>query len=353
MRSRCMLLGIVIAPWLSSLAAVGQEPEIVNARLDRAPATAGLTATVARVARAECGPSWIGYAVPAVADANAGGHAYDGWSSCSADLEQGSNGTNGSREPAKASKKSMLIFLRSERQIINNIRVFQANCRIDADGMPVHWLTEVRPSDSVQLLRSYVSSNGGADRNHSRGAAVAAIASTDDSSADAAMQQFTGPSSPPDLRKDAIFWLGAARGHKGYDMLRMIVEDDPSGEDRDRAVFALSVSPVPEAVDALINEARHDASAHVRGQALFWLAQKASLKGTAEIVGATENDPDAEVKKKAVFALTQVPPEQGVPLLIKVAEHNGNLEVRKQAFFWLGQSQDARALDFIARVLTH
>jgi HEAT repeat protein len=90
----------------------------------------------------------------------------------------------------------------------------------------------------------------------------------------------------------------------------------------------------------------------MREQALFWLAQKAGAKVAGVIGSAAENDPDTEVKKKAVFALTQLPPDQGVPMLIKVAQTNRNPEVRKQAFFWLGQSHDARALDFITRVLT-
>jgi putative hemolysin len=34
--------------------------------------------------------------------------------------------------------------------------MFEAGCRVDADGIPVHWLADVRPSDSVELLRSYV-----------------------------------------------------------------------------------------------------------------------------------------------------------------------------------------------------
>ena len=210
-------------------------------------------------------------------------------------------------------------------------------------GLPRAW----------NLLRSYVRGDDGNDESHSKGAALAAIASTDDPSADAAMQEFTSASSPPGLRKEAVFWLGAARGRKGYDMLRTIVKLDPSDEVRDQAIFALSISPVPEAVDTLIDEARHDSNSHLRGQALFWLAHKAGAKAAGAIGSAAENDPDTEVKKSAVFALTQLPPDQGVPLLIKVAETNRNPEVRKQAFFWLGQSHDARALDFITRVLTN
>jgi hypothetical protein len=349
MRAQSLFIRSAIALLFASPAANGQQPDIVHARLDQASASAGLSAAFASATRIESGPSWIGYAVPAVAEEGGRGPSNHGWSSCSADLEEGSNHTTGSGGANEPSSRHILVFVRTHQQQIEKVRMFEGSCRVDADGMTVHWLTEVRPSESVELLRSYVTGGYGNDK----GAAVAVIASTDDPSADAAMQQFTSASSPADLRKQAVFWLGAARGRKGYEMLRTIVKLDPSDEVRDRAIFALSISPAPEAVDALIDEARHDSNSHLRGQALFWLAQKAGTKAAGVIRSATENDPDTEVKKKAVFALTQLPPDQGVPLLIEVAQSNRNSEVRKQAFFWLGQSHDARALDYIARVLTN
>jgi hypothetical protein len=333
---------------LGCSSARGQQPEIVHGRLDRRSASAGLTAAIATVAGADSEQSWIGYEVPAVAE----GNDHHGWNSCSADLEEGSNHTRDTDAAAPSTVRSILIFLRIGRQQIQKIRMFEASCRVDADGMAVHWLADVRPGESVELLRSYVQHGSDGNEHHSRGAAIAAIASTDDPSADAAMQQFTSPPSSDALRKDAVFWLGAARGRKGYEMLRTIVKSDSSEEVRKQAVFALSISPVPESVDALIDEARNNQDSRVREQALFWLAHKAGARAASAIGSAAETDPDTEVKKKAVFALTQLPPDQGVPMLIKVAQANRNPEVRKQAFFWLGQSHDARALDFIARVLT-
>jgi len=353
MRAQSLFIVSAFVFLLGSPAASGQQPEIVHAKLDQASASGGLSAAIASVTRLDSGPSWIGYSVPAIADGDGSGHSNHGWSSCSADLEEGSNFTNGSGTANELSHRRLRIFVRTHQQRIEKVRMFDTSCRVDADGMPVHWLADVRPAESVELLRSCVRGDEGSDESAAKGAALAAIASTDDPSADAAMQQFTSASSPADLRKKAVFWLGAARGRKGYEMLRTIVKLDPSDEVRDRAVFALSISPAPEAVDTLIDVARHDSNSHLRGQALFWLAHKAGAKAAGAITSATENDPDTDVKKRAVFALTQLPPDEGVPLLIKVAESNHNPEVRKRAFFWLGQSHDARALDFIARVLTN
>ncbi len=350
MRARFLFLHYA-GVFLIATGASGQQANLVHAKLDQSQASGGLEAAISSVTAHDSGPSWIGYASPAV-ERHRGNGGDDGWRSCTANLEEGTSITNDSGDLESPSDRHILIFMRVEGQKAEKIRMFDDGCRVDADGMIVHWLTGVKPAESVEFLRAFVQRGEANDEKHSTDAAIAAIASTDDLSADAAMQQFTTPPASESLRKQAVFWLGAARGTKGYEMLRTLVKQDPSEEVRDRAIFALSISPAPGAVDTLIEEARYDTSTKLRGQALFWLAQKAGKKAAAAISGAAENDPDTQVKKRAVFALTQLPPDQGVPLLIHVAESNRNLEVRKQAFFWLGQSKDPRALDFIARVLT-
>src|SRR6202040_2141081 len=131
-----------------------------------------------------------------------------------------------------------------------------------------------------------------------------------------------------------------------------VVREDPSDKIREHAVFALTQTKDPRALEVVVGGAHNAKSPPVRGQALFWLAQRAGQKiAESAINDAIANDPETEVKKKAVFALTQMPAGEGVPLLIQVARTNRNPEVRKQAMFWLGQSKDERALAFIEEVL--
>ena len=82
---------------------------------------------------------------------------------------------------------------------------------------------------------------------------------------------------------------------------------------REKAVFALTVTKEPGALDTLIATAKGDRSSHVRGQALFWLAQKAGKQAGSAIAEAIEKDPDTKVKERAVFALSQLPKDDGVP----------------------------------------
>jgi HEAT repeat protein len=239
------------------------------------------------------------------------------------------------------------IMLRIQDNHVAKIRPISGDCQLDADGVPLRWIRDVRPADSVAFLSSFVTS----DSDHVRDGAVAAIALHANPAADEALERFAAAGQPESLREKAVFWMGAARGRRGYDNLRHIVTEDASDHIRDKAIFALSICKEPQAVDTMIAVAHNDTSAHVRGQALFWLAQKAGKKAVGAISGAIDNDPDTEVKKKAVFALQQLPNGEGVPMLIQVARANRNREVRKQAMFWLGQSNDPRALAFFEEVL--
>ena len=248
----------------------------------------------------------------------------------------------------------VLMLFRVADRNVGKIRVFTDDCELNAGGLPVYWLSDVNPKESIGLLASFVEGAGEKTREGHRksDSAVTAIALHADPAADQALEKFVDPNRPEEVRKSTAFWLGNLRGQRGYEILRRIVREDPSDKIREHCTFALHLSKVPEAVNAMVDAARNDKSAHVRGQALFWLAQKAGEKAIRAIADAIQNDPETEVKKKAVFALSQLPKDEGVPKLIDVARKNRNREVRKDAMFWLGQSNDERALAFFEEVLT-
>jgi HEAT repeat protein len=330
---------------------------VVNARLTTRSAPAGLASAVDAILRSSPGPLWIGYAAPVE-----GRHQMCCWDStdaigsgrgCPGCRLEGHGAFTPSEPPTSVDLEAdgtFVVLLRGEAGRVERIRSVSRDCALDAGGLPFFWLTDVAAADSVRLLISYVDRGEGGKKSLGEGA-LAAIAFHAAAEAQAALEGFTTAENPERLREKAAFWLGNARGRRGYEVLARMIHDDPSDRVRAHAVFALSQSPVPEAVDAMIQAARRDPSAHVRGQSLFWLAQKAGQKAAAAITGAIEDDPDTAVKERAVFALSQLPKDQGVPLLVEVARTNRNRAVRRQAMFWLGQSNDPRALEFIADVL--
>ena len=305
-------------------------------------------------------PEWVGYSVDEIAGERSMccGNWNDGAGCGTCRLEKDRDATGGTMHADGSIKlegaRRLVVLFRLEAKQMDRIRVASEDCTLDAGGLPFLWLTGVKPSESVALLTTYVQ---GAEferhEHHNIGnGALTAIALHADASADRAMDSFVKLDQRDELRKQAAFWLGAARGPEGLNTLQRMAKNDQSSDVRAHVTFALSVSHEPGAIEEMIRMAHDDSSSHVRGQALFWLAQKAEKQAVGTITGAIENDPDTDVKKKAVFALSQLPKDEGVPKLIEVAQTNRNPEVRKQAMFWLGQSNDPRALQFFEQILT-
>jgi hypothetical protein len=348
----------------ATVTAAAEMPRIENAKLEARPITGTLDSAMRDLAAKAEKPEWVGYGVDQVS-----GHErvccgnYGGDGNCgTCRLENDRNWTSGTTSDHNQASgtvklegaRQVVVLYRLEASKVTRIRLASEECTLDAGGLPFVWLTGVKPAESVALLETYVRGSdfeAHGDDGFGHGA-LTAIAMHDDVSADRAFESFVRPEQREDLRKQAAFWLGAARGKSGLDTLLRMAKTDPSSDVRAHVTFALSVSHEAGALDEMIRMAHDDTSSHVRGQALFWLAQKAGKKAVGTITGAIENDPDTDVKKKAVFALSQLPKDEGVPKLIEVAQTNRNPEVRKQAMFWLGQSNDPRALEFFEKVLT-
>ena len=361
-RSRFSVL--VMGSLLAAAPAFAQG-RISGAKTETRSAAQGLDREV-RAAAARAGVTWIGYRMPMVAGSRQM-CCYDTISSAGPDgggmcrLESGGGVTmntgnfrdrDGSRIVLESATE-FLILARVENNAVVRLRTFTPDCDIDAAGLAVVWLNDVKPDDSLAWLASLVASSPdtGDGRERVGKPAMTAIALHNTPAADRVLEGFVAPARPEWLRSDTAFWLGSTRGEPGARLLVKMIAQDPSDKVRDQVTFALSVSQSPLALTTLIATARDDQSTKVRGQALFWLAQKAGRNALATISGAIDNDPDTEVKKKAVFALTQMPKDEGVPKLMEVARNNRNPEVRKQAMFWLGQSKDPRAVKFFEDIL--
>ena len=350
--------------------AVAQQPRVQNGKLTSQPAGSNLDATFKRLVSGQADAAWIGYSVPVVSRS-------EGRLCCSGDtwISDGIVFTNGriatcSLEPSGTTTRrpsdqpaqmqnpvrlegpdSVVVLYRVEEKAVQRIRIVSPDCELDAGGKALTWLEGVNPAESVKLLGTFVSK---ADVKSDRitDGAISAIAMHRDETADAELERLGATGNPEFVRKKVTFWMGNARGKRGFDAVKKIARSDPSVEVRKSAMFGLSQSTDAESVPELLRFAKDDVSPTVRGEALFWLAQKAGQRVASDITAAIENDPDTEVKKKAVFALSQLPKDEGIPLLINVAKTNKNPAVRKQAMFWLGQSKDPRAIGFFADILS-
>jgi hypothetical protein len=369
----CSALAAAAGPAQAQTTPAAAQPDaagvrISNANLRSVSVSGNLATQFKSILDQQTEPAWIAYTQPVV-DGEQVGCCYGGRGGIVIDGDGSNNGngccgmcrledrntsgvTTTTTPPIKLEgSPTFAILFRVVSRQIDKLRVFSADCELDAGGRTVHLLRGVRPAESVAFLESLLKEPFASDRSSSTHGAVLAIALHRDATADAALQRLVSASYPDSIRRDAVFWLAKARGRVGFETVKRAIADEKSGSIRKHAVFALSQSREPEVMSTLIDYARNHPAPDVRIESLFWLAHKAGAKTAETITEAIERDPDTEVKKKAVFALSQMPKDQGVPLLIQVARTNTNPVVRKQAMFWLGQSKDPRAIDFFEQVL--
>lgn len=353
-----MRLAAAAAAALSLATSVLAGPQRVqHARVESRSAASGLALVVKTEVAGRPGPLWIGWSVPTHPE-----HSACCWSSgeshcsrcrgCRLEGKSGYVQANDEAERLEGNER-LRVLLRAEGGSVGRIRAVSEDCPLDAGGLPLVWIEDVRPAESVAVLAGFAGQprQDREDGKHLDDAVAMAIAFHADSSADVALERFLAQGQPLERRKQAAFWMGQARGERGYQVLKRIVRVDEDRRLREHAIFALSQSRAPGAVDTIIEAARRDPDAHVRGQALFWLAQSAARRAPDVIGASLDDDPELEVKRKAVFALSQLPKDEGVPLLMSLARTHRSYEVRKQAMFWLGQSGDPRALAFFEEVL--
>ena len=238
MRSALFLLA-------TALPAAAQPKLLVNGQVDTRPAAAGLEREFQSLLAVQPQPAWIGYAVPSVRSYNLG-----------CDYVSPGGRTAPGVVHLEPPDQAVMLF-RIVAGALDRIRVLSPDCEIDAGGVPVHWLSGVRPADSVALLSTI-------DRNE----AVMAIAMHADPAADAALEKLVASTEPDAVRRRAAFWIGAARGRPGLDTVKQLLARDPTTAVRERAILGIAASREPEAVDLLISTARQDRDPRVRRQAM-------------------------------------------------------------------------------------
>ena len=318
---------------IAAVLPLGAQPKLlVNAKLDTRSAAAGLEQAFRPLVMALPQPAWIAYSVPTDRVHLGCDYVRDGWSQ---------PGVIHLEPPDHA-----VILFRVDGGAVERIRTLSPDCEIDAGELPVHWLADVKPSESVALLDTFA-----AQRERFMDGAMSAIAAHADPAAEAALARFLAPSQPESVRLRVVEWLGNMRGRRGLEMLKNAIAGDPSDRVRERAIGMLGNSREPDALDLLMSSARKDANPRIRLQALSALHHHSGAKVLGTLKEAIESDSDLQVKRRAVSALQSMPDGEGIPLLIQLAKATRDNEVRKQAMSSLGQSRDGRAIGFFEEVL--
>jgi hypothetical protein len=319
----------------AALPLAAQPKLLVNANLDTHSAGAGLEAAFRPLVTAQPQPAWIGWAVPSVRSYNMG---------CEYVFRDGQM-TSGQGVVHLEPPDHAIIMMRVDQGAISRVRYVSPDCEIDAGGVPLHWLTDVQPAQSVGLLATLVS-----EREPGSSNAMGAIAMHADASADRVLDGLAGAQQPLSIRQRAVSLLATERGHHGFEVVKGLISNDTDERVRERAVQALGNSKDPGALDLLLETARRNSNPKLRAQALSALARRPEPK-ILDTLKAAIDDPDITVQRRAISTLNSLPDGEGIPLLIQVVKTTKNPDVRKQAMNTLQGSRDPRALAFFEDVL--
>lgn len=248
-------------------------------------------------------------------------------------------------------KNRMVIFLHrisGKRSEVVNAVILKGGVRYKIEDLPLYLLGEPATDKSFHYVKNLFS-NSSNERIQKRFLPVIAIHDHEGSSPflfKAASGNFN-----PELRKTAIFWLGAVKGEDSYHYLKKLSDNATEAKIIKSLVFAFYNLDSKEGNRELIRIAKSTSPASARKDAIFWLGQRASKEGIKTLKDMIYNDKDEDVRNSAVFALSQFDDDKSIPILIDIVKNNKNPRIRKKAMFWLGQKDDKRVIDLFESIL--
>jgi len=243
---------------------------------------------------------------------------------------------------APTAASGLQVWVWFEQGRARRIRALSASCPVRAEG-PVHALAGIDQDTSIAWLADQAAGKTAGED------ALPALALHAGEAATTALARFTEAGRDPELRRNAAFWLGQARGQAGLPRLLTLARGDESADFMRHLAFVLSQSELAPAAAELRRLAQQHADPGVRGQALFWMAESGADAAREDILNVLGQTQDTELLHQAVFALSRL--EDGDAALVALIEGGYPREAKRQALFWLGQSGSPQAMAFLDRYL--
>jgi hypothetical protein len=229
---------------------------LVNAKMETASAAAGLERAFRPLVSAQPQPAWVAYDAPLLPGIRLGCELVspNGW---------WAPGTVHLEPPDR-----MVVLIRVESNAVERVRALSPDCQIDLGGLPLHWLTDVKPAESVALLASITV---GASR--SGDGFVNVIALHADPAATAVLIRSAREDAKPEVRSQAVSALARRPEPAAIETITAVIQNDSDLQVKRRAVSALQSLPDNRGVPLLIQIARTGPNPDVRKQAVTFLSQ--------------------------------------------------------------------------------
>ena len=133
-------------------------------------------------------------------------------------------------------------------------------------------------------------------------------------------------------------------------------ETKPSAEEELEMVHATIGRHRGPAADRILADlaGNHSSPTEARRSAIFWLGQTRGAFAVKTLRNMLDRETEDELREHIIFSISQTatPDNQGTTELIRLIKETRNPEVRRHALFWLAGSDDPRALDLLAELLS-
>ncbi|MEN8223090.1 MAG: HEAT repeat domain-containing protein [Acidobacteriota bacterium] len=248
-------------------------------------------------------------------------------------------------------KKRIALFLHKKTgkkfQVVNAVTL-NGGARYKIDGLPLYLLGEPGVDESFNYVKDLFTS---AENERSRKRFISVIAVHDHKDTSSFLYDTASGDRGIELRKTAIFWLGACGAESSYTYLKKLSDKTKEKKIIKSLIFAFHNLDSKEGNRELIKIAKGTSHPSAREDAIFWLGQRASKESIGTLKNIIDNDKNTDVKNSAIFALSQLDDDRSIPILIDIVKNNKNPRIKKKAMFWLGQKDDKRVIDLFESIL--
>src|ERR1700730_10055476 len=197
-----LLLGVLLAPFCEA-----QKPKATNAQVQEFSVAGGLQSTLNSLLQKQESPAWVGYRIPTAPKErtmccfdsmnkfeNSANQCCTG---CKMESNRGGSfaGSNSNCAPPEPVRYAF-VFMRIEGKQIQKVRAYSAGCALDFASLPLYWLENVSPAESVAFLTTLALAANPQSVEHKNDLpihAVQAIALHDDPSSDQALEKLIQP----------------------------------------------------------------------------------------------------------------------------------------------------------------
>jgi HEAT repeat protein len=256
------------------------------------------------------------------------------------------------RDACSAVLRRKAVFLVAQKQSSQAadvlLRVAQSDPDPEVRSQAVFWISQVPGERAASVLSGILRSSSDMEL---RKKALFALGQSHSEQATQLVREYAGDAAQPAvLRETAIFWLGQKNGAQNVQFLRDLYGKLTDDGLKEKLLFSLSQSKVPDRTDWLLQLAqRPSESIAMRKKALFFAGQSgASISSLSRMYDGL---PAGELREQMIFVFSQSQDPAALDKIIAIVKSDKDAAARKKALFWLGQSHDPRAMKALTEVI--